>query len=236
MLEEEHVLGRQLVECGEAALRQCLRGAHSAERLLRLEHDVERQREGAGILRAHELREVTELGHRSDLHALAAEHLERRIRDHHVIEVEAVHRPPVHMRGGHREGDAADEAPPLGDRVVQRKVREGLGDRVRRGLVCRGDREQQPHLVADLMSQRFELAHHAVAPIDAHVNVVVVRPDATREHLIDAGCELLLHARQPRVELPNDEGLAHAADDDGLVAGQLGTFELDRHAFCPAEA
>src|SRR3546814_6038735 len=83
-------------------------------------------------------------------------------------------------------------------------------------------------LVPHLILSGLEFSHHAVTSVDAHVDLVVPRPDLTAEHLFDAGGEALAHCVEPLVELPQDVGFSHPRDDDRLIAGQLRPFELNR--------
>src|ERR1700680_5294872 len=66
-----------------------------------------------------------------------------------MIEIEAVDRAAIDMRWRHREGDAADQAAPFRDRVMECEMREGFRDCIGGGFLRRGDCEQQADFVPE---------------------------------------------------------------------------------------
>src|ERR1700680_1037335 len=107
-----------------------------------------------------------------------------------MIEIEAVDRAAIDMRWRHREGDAADQAAPFRDRVMECEMREGFRDCIGSGFLRRGDCEQQANFVPEFMSQRLQLAHHAVAAVDPNMDVVFAGLKTSAEHFLHAGANL----------------------------------------------
>ena len=95
----------------------------------------------------------------------------------------------------------------------------------------RGDFEHQTQLVRADFLDRLERPHGAVLAVDANVeHVLVGRARGRRRPCSTRACDPRLQARSPVVDLADDERIAHRADQDALIAGLLGAFELNRVA------
>ena len=91
-----------------------------------------------------------------------------------------------------------------------------------------GRLDDQTELVRGSVLDRLERAHGPVLAVDPDREVVLPVCECIPVNLIDTRVDARVKARGPVVDLPHDEGVAHRADDDALVAHLLGAFELDR--------